>query len=216
VPHADSLPVSLPLLPDFSREAAALARGASCVAGVDEAGRGPLAGPVVAAAVVFPDGRYPDGLDDSKRLSPEAREALFALICSMGRVAVAVAPPVVIDRLNIRGATLWAMRECVIGLCTTPGHALIDGRDIPPGLPCPAEFVIGGDGLSVSVAAASIIAKVTRDRMCAALHIDHPGYGFPRHKGYGTAVHLGALTELGPCRHHRTSFAPVALAGTRA
>lgn len=195
--------------PDFTHEDIAISGGARLVAGVDEAGRGPLAGPVVTAAVVLDRARVPQGLNDSKKLTEERREALYAEILACAHVAVAVAPPALIDRLNIRGATLWAMRQAVMGLCVPPCHALIDGRDIPDGLPCPAGFVIGGDGKSLSIAAASIVAKVTRDRMCPAMDFDHPGFSFARHKGYGTKLHLDALTLHGPTRHHRTSFAPV-------
>jgi len=203
----DSKPATCP---DFSNELAARNAGAARVAGVDEAGRGPLAGPVVVAAVVFPDGRYPEGLNDSKKLSAKRREALFAEILSLGEAAIVTAPPAVIDTLNIRGATLWAMRQAVLALPVPPDLALIDGRDVPPNLPCAAKALIGGDGRSVSIAAASILAKVTRDAMCPIMDIDCAGYGFARHKGYGTAVHMLALAKGGASPHHRKSFAPVA------
>lgn len=179
------------------------------VAGIDEAGRGPLAGPVVAAAVLFPSGTHPIGLDDSKALSAAARERLFEEILATGSVGIASVGPEGIDRLNIRGATLLAMRRAVLALAQRPAHALVDGRDVPPDLPCPATAVIGGDARSVSIAAASIVAKVVRDRMMAQLALAHPGYGFERHMGYGTAAHLDALRRLGPTIHHRRSFAPV-------
>lgn len=198
--------------PDFSIESRAYRAGAQLVAGIDEAGRGPLAGPVVVAAAAFPTKRYPQGLNDSKKLTADQREALFAQIVSRAVISVVVAPPDMIDTLNIRGATLWAMRQAAISLCPTPCHVLIDGRDLPPGLPCDGEAVIGGDGKSVSIAAASIVAKVVRDRMCETMDCDGPGYAFSGHKGYGTAAHMAALTSLGPSIHHRRSFAPVAAA----
>jgi ribonuclease HII len=196
--------------PDFSRERALIANGLRFVAGVDEAGRGPLAGPVVTAAVILDPEDIPQGLNDSKKLTPKRRDALFKTILVRAHVAVAVAPPVLIDRLNIRGATLWAMRQAVLGLGQRPEHVLIDGRDIPDNLPCPASYLIGGDGLSLSIAAASIVAKVTRDRMCPVMDQDHPGFLFARHKGYGTEIHMEALSLHGPTPHHRQSFAPVA------
>lgn len=199
-----------PKTPDFSRERALLAEGAQLVAGVDEAGRGPLAGPVVAAAVCLSRNAIPAGLNDSKKLTKERREALFADIMAEAHVSVAVAPPEVIDCRNIRGATLWAMTRAVAGLPLTPDHVLVDGRDIPSGLGLSATAVIGGDGACLSIAAASIIAKVVRDRMCPIMDLDCPGYAFARHKGYGTEAHLEALTGLGPSAHHRRSFAPVA------
>ncbi len=198
--------------PDYAFEQAARARGCRAVAGVDEAGRGPLAGPVVAAAVILDPAGWPEGLNDSKKLSPKRREKLCAELMASAHVSIVTAPPVVIDALNIRGATLWAMRQAVLGLAVQPDHALIDGRDVPPGLPCPAAYLIGGDGKSVSVAAASIVAKVMRDSMCPVMDADHPGFSFARHKGYGTAVHIEALRTLGPTAHHRVSFAPVAAA----
>lgn len=204
-------PVTKPK-PDFTREDALLERGAQYVAGVDEVGRGPLAGPVVVAAVILDPKRIPDGLNDSKKLTPRRREALFQEIMASAHVSIVTAPPSIIDRLNIRGATLWAMRRTILELGQAPDHALIDGRDIPDGLPCPADYVIGGDGKSVSIAAASIVAKVMRDRMCPIMDCDHPGFNFAKHKGYGTAIHMQALKTLGPTSHHRSSFAPVVAA----
>jgi len=194
--------------PDFSAERAAMASGARIVCGVDEAGRGPLAGPVVVSAVVLDPERIPDGLNDSKKLSAERREELFELIHASALVSVVSAPPLVIQRLNIRGATLWAMRRAVLGLCVRVDHVLVDGRDIPPRLPAPGEALVGGDARSVSIAAASIVAKVTRDRMCQIMDCDEPGFGFAGHKGYSTPEHMEALGRLGPGRHHRMDFAP--------
>jgi ribonuclease HII len=198
-------------LPDFSNELQALGEGATRVAGIDEAGRGPLAGPVVVAAVVFAHGRFPKGLDDSKKLTAKCREALFGDIIALGEVSVVVAPPSIIDTRNIRGATLWAMRQALMTLPVRPDLALIDGRDVPPDLPCPGRALIGGDGRSVSIAAASIVAKVMRDSMCPVMDRDAEGYGFAGHKGYGTAAHMSALSIRGASLHHRRSFAPVAL-----
>ncbi len=202
--------------PDFSRERELMARGARLVAGVDEAGRGPLAGPVVVSAVVLDPASIPDGLDDSKRLDEETRETLFdrVMATALG-VAVVVAPPSIILERNIRGATLWAMARAASSLPVLPDRVLVDGRDVPMGLPCDGIAVIGGDGLSVSIAAASIVAKVTRDRMCRIMDCDAPHFGFAGHKGYSTPQHLTALTQHGPCRHHREAFAPVAEAWAR-
>lgn len=196
--------------PDFSHERMLMARGARVVVGVDEAGRGPLAGPVVVAAVRLDPERIPEGLDDSKKLSAERREELYAQIMATAEVAIATAPPDAILALNIRGATLAAMTRAVLALPTPAERVLVDGRDVPAGLPCPGQALVGGDGRSVSIAAASIVAKVTRDRMCRIMDCDAPGFGFAGHKGYGTAAHLAALQAQGPCRHHRRDFAPVA------
>ena len=205
-------------MPDFSREAA---RGGR-VAGVDEAGRGPLAGPVVAAAVVFPGG-VPDGLagllDDSKRLAPAARQVAFAVLlaCPGAEIGVGAASVAEIGRLNILRASLLAMRRAVLRLPVPPGFALVDGNQ-PPALPCPAACVVGGDGLSLSIAAASIVAKVVRDRAMTRLAAVHPGYGWESNAGYPTAWHRAALAQLGPTRHHRVGFGAVrrlALAASR-
>jgi len=185
--------------------------GRHAVCGVDEAGRGPLAGPVAVAAVVFEHGLGVDGLADSKVLEPEAREALFEEIMAKAAVAVVFASAARIDRLNIRGATLWAMARAVACLGVAPSLVLVDGRDLPDGLSAPAEAVIGGDALSPSIAAASIVAKVTRDRLMCRLGAAFPAYGFESHKGYGTAAHREALRVHGPTVHHRRSFAPVRL-----
>lgn len=196
--------------PDFSHEAMAYARGARSVVGVDEAGRGPLAGPVVVAAVRLDPERIPEGLNDSKKLTAERRESLFAEIVAVADVSIVSAPPSDILSLNIRGATLAAMARAVRALPSAADCVLVDGRDVPPQLPCPGIALIGGDGRSVSIAAASIVAKVMRDRMCAIMDCDAPDFGFAGHKGYGTAAHLSALNLHGPCRHHRSAFAPVA------
>jgi ribonuclease HII len=196
--------------PDFSHEQMLLDRGAALVAGVDEAGRGPLAGPVVVAAVRLDPNNIPVGLNDSKKLTAEKRDELFTAIMASAEVAVVSAPPTDILSLNIRGATLAAMARAVRALPRPVDRVLVDGRDVPPDLPCPGLALIGGDGRSVSIAAASIVAKVMRDRMCEIMDCDAPHFGFAGHKGYGTAAHLAALGQHGPCRHHREEFAPVA------
>ena len=196
-------------LPDRSRELALIATGLIRIAGIDEAGRGPLAGPVVAAAVVFRDGEHPRGINDSKQLTRDERDRLFAEIMAMGEIAIASASAAEIDRFNIRGATLLAMRRALAALPAMPCHALIDGRDVPPDLNCGGTAVVGGDGLSVSIAAASILAKVTRDRMMRRACMRFPAYGFSHHMGYGTPEHLGAIDRHGPCPLHRMSFKPL-------
>jgi ribonuclease HII len=179
------------------------------VAGVDEAGRGPLAGPVVAAAVIL-DARHPiAGLADSKKLTALRREKLFdeimakALCCSVAEATVQE-----IDQLNILQATLLAMQRAVAGLRLKPGHVLVDGNRLPS-LPMTSEAIVKGDALVPAISAASILAKVTRDRWCAQVDADYADYGFAGHKGYGTAAHLAALRVHGPCAVHRQSFAPV-------
>lgn len=196
----------------FSYERRLIHGGCPLVAGVDEAGRGPLAGPVVAAAVVLDPLNIPVGLDDSKVLKAEHREKLFAEIMASAEVAVVSASPRRIDRDDIRKATLWAMCAAVKALPRTPGRVLVDGREFPDGLPCTADAVVDGDALILSIAAASIIAKVSRDRIMRRLGALHPGYGFEKHMGYATAQHRAALMALGPSAHHRMSFAPVRLA----
>ena len=179
------------------------------VAGVDEAGRGPLAGPVVVAAVVLDPDKPLDGLDDSKKLSEKRREALFPLIVERSLAWTVVAIEVdEIDRINILQATLLGMRRAVEQLVPAPSLALIDGNRAPA-LTCAVRTIVGGDGLEPAISAASILAKVTRDRLMKKLHIDYPDYGFDRHKGYPTADHLARLTRYGPCPIHRRSFAPV-------
>ena len=197
--------------PSFRRERALIKRGIWPVAGCDEAGRGPLAGPVVAAAVVLDPARVPKGLDDSKRLTAERREELFEEICATAAFSVAVASPARIDRDNILRASLWALARAVHALPEMPKHVFVDGRD-KLATPCDCDAVIGGDGIVASIAAASIIAKVTRDRLMCALALDCPGYGFEQHKGYGVPEHLEALDRLGPSTHHRSFFAPVVAA----
>lgn len=194
--------------PDFSLESAALAEGFKAVCGVDEAGRGPLAGPVVAAAVILDPANIPPGLNDSKKLTETVRENLFARILATADVGVGVADVERIDRDNILAATLWAMAQSVSDLPAAPGLALVDGNRTPE-LPCACRTVVKGDAISASIAAASIVAKVTRDRIMLAIDRQHPGYGFARHKGYGSPYHLDALARLGPCEHHRRSFAPL-------
>jgi ribonuclease HII len=194
--------------PSFRRERALFKRGIWPIAGCDEAGRGPLAGPVVAAAVVLNPDRIPKGIDDSKRLTAEKREELFEKICATSAFAVAVASPARIDRDNILRASLWALARAVHALPEMPKHVFVDGRD-RLALPCECDAVIGGDGILLSIAAASIVAKVTRDRLMSALGRECPGYGFEQHKGYAVPEHLDALDRLGPCVHHRSFFAPV-------
>lgn len=181
------------------------------IAGCDEVGRGPLAGPVVAAAVILDPKRVPKGLDDSKRLTRSRREELFEEICATALVAVAAAPPSRIARDNILRASLWALARAVHALPEAPKHVFVDGRDRIE-VACGCEAVIGGDGIIASIAAASIVAKVSRDRLMCRLALDHPGYGFDSHMGYGVPAHLDALDRLGPTVHHRRFFAPVAAA----
>lgn len=197
--------------PSFRRERALIKRGVWPVAGCDEAGRGPLAGPVVAAAVVLDPKRIPRGLDDSKRLTEQRREELFEEICATSSFAVAFASRARIDRDNILRASLWALAQAVRGLPEAPRHVFVDGRD-KINVDCDCDAVIGGDGIVQSIAAASIIAKVTRDRLMCALALDCPGYGFETHKGYAVPEHREALDRLGPSIHHRSFFAPVVAA----
>jgi ribonuclease HII len=196
-------------MPHYRHESRLLKSMTGPIAGVDEAGRGPLAGPVVAAAVILDRKRIPKGLDDSKQLSAETREQLFPRIMEFA-VAVGVGEACVdeIDLINIRQATHLAMARAVRALSVAAVFALVDGNDAPA-LPCPCDTLVDGDAISVSIAAASIIAKVTRDRMMIALHDEHPHYGWVTNKGYGTEEHLLALGRHGVTRHHRRSFAPV-------
>lgn len=180
------------------------------VAGVDEVGRGPLAGPVVAAAVILDPGAAIEGLDDSKKLTPARREALAVMIHERARaVGIAQACVEEIDRLNILQASLLAMRRAVTALGIVPARVLIDGNCAPQLDDCEAQCIVGGDGLEPAISAASIVAKVHRDRLMVELHQRYPDYGFDRHKGYGTAFHLAALDRLGPTPEHRCSFRPV-------
>lgn len=197
-----------PDFPDLTSEEALLRRHGGCVAGVDEAGRGPLAGPVVAAAVILDPDDIPDGINDSKMLLRKAREEIYAQIARRARYAVAIAEVERIDRLNILHATMWAMTAAVAGLVDRPAAVLVDGNRLPE-LPCPGHAVVGGDGLSLSIAAASIVAKVTRDRLMTVLAEEHPGYGWERNMGYSTPEHFAAIDRLGVTVHHRRSFAPV-------
>jgi ribonuclease HII len=198
-----------PVRPTFRRERAALKRGVWPVAGCDEAGRGPLAGPVVAAAVILDPKRVPRGLDDSKKLDPETRAKLHAKICATAEVSVAVAPPMRIDRDNILRASLWALARAVAALPVRPKLVFVDGRDRID-IACECTPVISGDAIIASIAAASIVAKVTRDRLMIRLGLHYPGYGYEHHKGYSVPEHFEALARLGPTIHHRRSFAPVA------
>ena len=182
----------------------------SLIAGIDEAGRGPLAGPVVAAAVVFRPGRSVDGLGDSKALSERRRETLFPLIQDAAFVGVGIAEPEEIDRINILQATMIAMCRALRALPVRPDRALIDGNRIPPGLGCDGEAIVGGDASVPEISAASIIAKTLRDDLMRRADLRWPGYGFAAHKGYGTAAHMSAIAENGPCPIHRLSFAPIA------
>ncbi len=195
--------------PDYSAELAALSRGLSRICGVDEVGRGPLAGPVTAAAVVLHPDRIPAGLDDSKKLTKAKREALAVEIESVAEVSVAHASVAEIDSHNILRASHLAMVRAVAGLRAPPCHVLIDGNMIPRGFTHPAETLVKGDGRCLSIAAASIVAKVVRDRIMTALALEHPGYGWETNMGYGSAAHLGALLDLGITPHHRRSFKPI-------
>jgi ribonuclease HII len=201
-----------PLAPTDRFERRARRRGATVVAGVDEVGRGPLAGPVVVAAVVLNPRRVPAGLDDSKRLVMAERERLYEEIVERAHVSVVVASRARVDRMNILRASLWAMSRAIAGLSCRPDHVLVDGNMLPPGLPCAGEAVVSGDALSVSIAAASIVAKVTRDRLMGHVGRAFPGYGFEQHMGYSTPGHFAALDVHGPCPHHRRSFAPIRIA----
>lgn len=199
------------MLPNFRREKKAYAEGLAPIAGCDEAGVAPLAGPVAAAAVILDPKRVPKGLDDSKRLTAERREGLFAEICATAEVAVAFAPPARIDRDNIFQARLWALAQAVRALPMRPALVFVDGphRPLLEEDYCAVETLVDGDAKCASIAAASIVAKVSRDRLMRLLGLAYPDYGFEQHKGYGTELHLAALNRLGPTPHHRTSFSPV-------
>jgi ribonuclease HII len=204
---AESLPIRP--APSFDHEAAMMDRYRCPVAGIDEAGRGPWAGPVVVAAVILDPDRIPDGLNDSKLLTPEAREDRYAEIVATACVSVVIGHVRRIDRDNILQASLWGMRVAYRGLGVPRGAALIDGNIIPRRFPCPARAIVGGDGLALSVAAASIVAKVTRDRIMVKLARRYRRYGWESNKGYGTPEHARAVKTHGVCTHHRRSFAPV-------
>jgi ribonuclease HII len=202
---------SLPLRPSpsFDFEAEMMERHKCPVAGIDEAGRGPWAGPVVVAAVILNPDRIPDGLNDSKLLTPEVREDRYVEIMATAAVSIVIGHVRRIDRDNILQASLWGMRMAYRGLSVPAGCALIDGNIVPRRFPAPARAVVGGDGLSLSVAAASIIAKVTRDRIMVKLARRYRRYGWESNKGYGTAEHAKAVQKHGVCTHHRRSFSPI-------
>jgi ribonuclease HII len=194
----------------YKHERALRANGCVLIAGIDEVGRGPLAGPVVAAAVVLPEKFSHKRLDDSKKLSEPVREQLYAEFTGNERIAwaVAIVESEEIDQINILRATHEAMRRAVAALVTPPDHVLIDGLPVKP-FPIAQTALVGGDALSFSIAAASVIAKVTRDRLMVEMDARHPGYEFAQHKGYGTPLHLAKLHAHGPCPIHRRSFLPV-------
>lgn len=203
------MPQKATTVPDFRRERRLGKKALWPVAGIDEVGRGCLAGPVAAAAVILDPARIPRGLNDSKCLAADVREALYEKILNSAlAVAVAFVTAEDIDRINIRQASLSAMRRALAGLAVAPRYVLIDGNDLPDNLCCPGETLIKGDGLSSSIAAASIVAKVARDRLMARLCRAHPAYGFSRHVGYATQEHLDAIARHGPCPYHRLTFSP--------
>lgn len=195
----------------FELEGIELKLAGGPVVGIDEAGRGPWAGPVVAAAVILDPTRIPDGIDDSKALEPEDREAIYARLVAVAEIGIGIADVRRIDRDNILNATMWAMAQAVRKLQSKPRLALIDGNRAPD-LRCQTRTVVGGDARCLSIAAASIVAKVTRDRLMVALGLELPNYGFERHKGYGTPEHQTAIGRHGVTPHHRRSFRPVQMA----
>jgi ribonuclease HII len=195
--------------PSFDLEAALMEQYGAPVAGIDEAGRGPWAGPVVVAAVILDPNRIPGGLNDSKLLTPEERADRYEEIVATSIVSVVVGPVKQIDRINILQASLWGMRRAYRGLQVPIGAAIIDGNIVPKRFPCKARAVVGGDGLSLSVAAASIVAKVTRDRMMVKLSRRYRRYAWDSNKGYGTREHAEAIKKHGVCTHHRRSFSPI-------
>jgi len=195
-------------MPDFSYEARFLADNRGCIAGVDEVGRGPLAGPVMAAAVILNPEYIPEGLNDSKKITMRRREILFDRLIECASTGIGEASVEEIDTLNIRRATHLAMARAIAALDKKPSFAIVDGNDAPE-LDCPCDTITKGDGRSVSIAAASIIAKVTRDRMMVRLHEEFPGYGWRTNMGYGTKAHIEGMKMLGITPHHRKSFAPV-------
>ncbi|WP_424931255.1 ribonuclease HII [Amaricoccus macauensis] len=196
-------------LPDFTLESSAHDHGARTVCGVDEAGRGPWAGPIVAAAVVLDPANIPPGLNDSKKVSAKRRDALFEKLAECAQVGVGQASVDEISAYNVSRAGYLAMRRAIAELPQVPDLALVDGRHAPPGLGCNARAFIGGDGRSLSIAAASIVAKVTRDRIMVALSQQFPGYGWENNKGYGTRAHVSGLASLGVTPHHRKTFRPI-------
>jgi len=203
---AEKLPLPKP---SFDLEAAMMDQFRGPVAGIDEAGRGPWAGPVVVAAVILDPERIPEGLNDSKLMTPEAREDRYQAILATSIVSVVIGPVRQIDRINILQASLWGMRAAYRRLGVPAGSALIDGNIVPKRFPCKARAVVGGDGLSLSVAAASIVAKVTRDRMMVKLSRRYRRYAWDSNKGYGTPEHAAAIKKHGVCTHHRRSFSPI-------
>lgn len=194
-------------MPDYEFEKAAVNSGFSCICGVDEAGRGPLAGPVCAAAVILPEGAVIEGLDDSKKLTEKKREGLYDIIKETA-VAYSVAYGTLeeIETVNILEATYLAMNRAIAGLSVKPDFALIDGNRVPRGIKIPCETVVKGDSKSMSVAAASVLAKVTRDRLMLEYDKKYPEYNFKKHKGYGTKEHTELIKQYGPCEIHRLSF----------
>jgi ribonuclease HII len=196
---------------DYSQERAAAAAGQSPVAGVDEAGRGPWAGPVVAAAVILDQDNIPDGIADSKALSEAQRERVFEEISRTAQVGIGICSAAEIDDVNILNATMAAMRMALASLPGRPALALIDGNRVP-GSDVPCRAIVRGDATCLSIAAASIVAKVTRDRLMIELGLQHPGYGFERHKGYGTPEHQRGIAKLGVMAEHRKTFKPIRLA----
>ena len=195
--------------PNFEFEQAALSRGAFRIAGVDEVGRGPLCGPVTAAAVILNPDDIPQGLNDSKKMTAKKRDALYDEILAKADCCIAHASVQEIDEINILRAAHLAMTRAIAGLAKAPDHILIDGNMIPKGLTTSAEAVVKGDGRSLSIAAASIIAKVARDRIMGDLATEFPGYGWEKNAGYGTKQHMEGLRTLGVTPHHRRSFKPV-------
>ena len=195
--------------PDFRMERRLQKRGVWPVAGVDEAGRGPLAGPVAAAAVILDPQSLPRGLNDFEAATAETREKLFDVIMARAlAVSIGFSTAAEIDAVNIRQATFMAMRRALSALAATPAYALVDGNDLAPDLCCKGETIVGGDGAILSIAAASIVAKVARDRLMRRLCAVYPVYGFSRHVGYATEAHLAAIGAHGPCPYHRLSFSP--------
>ena len=194
-------------MPDYEFEKAAVNSGFSCICGVDEAGRGPLAGPVCAAAVILPEGAVIEGLDDSKKLTEKKREKLYDII-KQTAVAYSVADGTLeeIETVNILEATYLAMNRAIEGLNVKPDFALIDGNRVPRGIKIPCETVVKGDSRSMSIAAASVLAKVTRDRLMLEYDKKYPEYNFKKHKGYGTKEHTELIKQYGPCEIHRLSF----------
>lgn len=194
-------------MPDYSIEKDIQSKGYELVAGVDEAGRGPLAGPVCAAAVILPENCEIEGLNDSKKLSEKKREALYDVIIEKAlSYDIQLVDNKVIDEINILNATMLAMTNAVNSLSVKPNYVIIDGNKIPKQLEIPADYVVKGDAKSMSIAAASILAKVTRDRLMLELDKKYPEYEFARHKGYGTKLHQEKLLEYGPCEIHRKTF----------